>query len=66
MNKEAASAGFYVPENFPRMKCPRVQILTIEELLEGKQVSYPRLAPAGTFKAAEPKPKAGKNPTRLF
>jgi len=66
MKKEAASAGFYVPENFPRMKCPRVQILTIEELLAGKQLDYPRVAPAGTFKAAEPTPKAGKTPTRLF
>jgi len=66
MKNEALSSGFYVPESFPRMKCPRVQILTIEELLDGKQVAYPRVAPAGTFKAAEPKPKARKKPTRLF
>jgi hypothetical protein len=36
------SAGFYQSENFPE-QYPRLQILTIAELLAGKQLRYPRL-----------------------
>jgi len=57
MEKEAASAGFYEPEHFSRKNFPRVQILTVKELLAGKEVQYPRVAPAVTFKAAEPRVK---------
>lgn len=60
MKKEAASAGFYEPKDFPTMKCPKLQILTIEEILKGKKVEYPRVAPPQTFKAAERKEKYGK------
>jgi hypothetical protein len=42
MLTEAASAGFYQSENFSE-KCPRLQILTIAELLAGKQLRCPRL-----------------------
>lgn len=38
MRSEAASAGFY---NSPWGKHPRVQILTIEELLDGAQIDMP-------------------------
>ena len=58
MKKEAASAGFYEPEHFPGKKFPKLQILTIEELLSGKELQYPRLAPGATFKKAERKQKA--------
>lgn len=57
MKKEAASSGFYEPEYFPGIHFPRLQIFTIEELLAGKQVSYPRMAPADTFKKAARKQK---------
>ena len=50
MLTEAASAGFYQSENFPE-KCLRLQILTIAELLAGKQLRYPRLRD-DTFKKA--------------
>ena len=40
---EAASAGFYQSENFPE-KCPRFQILTIADLLAGKQLRSPACA----------------------
>ena len=30
-----------------------MQILTIEEVLNGKQIEYPRVAPEVTFKKAE-------------
>jgi hypothetical protein len=57
MEKEAASAGFYEPEHFNRKRFPRLQIFTIADLLGGKEVQYPRVAPAATFKAAEPQAK---------
>ena len=45
MRQEAISAGVYVPEPFPgtpvNVKYPRLQILTIEELLSGKEAHYP-------------------------
>lgn len=51
MLKEAASAGFYKSEPFPE-QYPRLQILTIEELLDGKQLRFPRHR-IETFKKAE-------------
>ena len=35
MRQEALSAGIYTPEHFPDQQHPRVQILTIDELLSG-------------------------------
>ena len=55
MLKEAAEAGFYKPPGLED-RYPRLQILTIEELLAGKGVAYPRLLEV-TFKKA---PKARK------
>ena len=52
MEAEATSAGFYTPEHYPGSHYPRVQILTIEELLAGKRAEYPRLAPEATFRRA--------------
>jgi site-specific DNA-methyltransferase (adenine-specific) len=53
MLQEAAAGGFYEPEYFPGHQYPRLQILTIQELLEGKEAKYPRMAPAATFKRAQ-------------
>ena len=56
METEAADAGFYTSEpipNAPMARYPRIQILTIEELLKGtKRAEYPRLAPEDTFRRA--------------
>jgi site-specific DNA-methyltransferase (adenine-specific) len=52
MQEEAAAAGFYEPAHFPGHRFPRLQILTIAELLGGKELEYPRFAPSGTFKKA--------------
>lgn len=50
MTKEAVSAGFYSSDLWQR-KYPRLQILSIEDLLVGKQIQMP---PAyGTFKKAQ-------------
>ena len=57
MKEAAAAAGFYVPEHFPDKHYPRMQILTIEEILNGKQLEYPRVAPEVTFKKAQRKIK---------
>ena len=61
MLKEAAIAGFYEPEYLSGNRFPRLQILTIEELLAGKRVEYPRLGPAATFKKAERRNKKNSN-----
>jgi site-specific DNA-methyltransferase (adenine-specific) len=53
MRREAAAAGFYEPELFPGHQYPRMQILTISELLAGKAIEYPRVAPTATFKRAQ-------------
>ena len=53
MLQEAAAGGFYEPEHFPGNQYPRLQILTIRELLEGKEAQYPRMAPTTTFKRAQ-------------
>ena len=52
MRGEAAAAGFYEPSHFLEHRFPRVQILTIEELLSGAQAQYPRFAPEATFRKA--------------
>lgn len=40
MLTEAAAAGFYEPKEFPG-RYPRLQILTVAELLAGKKLEYP-------------------------
>ena len=59
MQDEAVSAGFYTPEHFPDAQYPRVQMLTIEELLGGKQAEYPRVAPDATFRRVPRRRSAG-------
>jgi len=50
MVREAVSAGFFISELWQR-KYPRLQILSIEDLLSDKQIQMP--APYGTFKKAQ-------------
>ena len=52
MLQEALSAGLYTPASLPDDHYPRVQILTIEQLLEGAQAEYPRFRASDTFKRA--------------
>lgn len=57
MRTEAASAGFYEPpglrEKSKGERYPRIQILTVEQLLEGATIKYPYGASV-TFKKAPP------------
>ena len=59
MREEAAEARDYEPKTLPGQRFPRLQILTIAEILGGKTLQYPRLG-TGTFKKA---PRKGKGPT---
>ncbi len=52
MRQEATGAGFYEPESLPGNRYPKVQILTIEQLLDGEQPEYPRFAAPQTFRKA--------------
>lgn len=61
MLQEAVASGFYLPDTFPNTKFPRVQILTIGDLLAGKALLYPRLDPHATFKKP-PRRRKGPNP----
>lgn len=57
MVKEAATAGFYHSEFWDK-DYPKIQILTIGDLLEGKEVKMPPAS--GTFKEAQRTEKDGK------
>ena len=59
MLHEAVEAGFY--ESTSWGKFPRIQILTIEELLAGKTIDYPRGAADATFKRAPRAKSAAAN-----
>ena len=62
MRKEAASAGFY---KSPWGMHPRIQILTVEELLEGKRIDYPPAVQVNaTFKKAK-KAQMGAGATQM-
>jgi hypothetical protein len=50
MRSEAASAGFYVTGS--NESCPRLQLLTVAELLEGKRVEYRGWSTNTTYKRA--------------
>ncbi len=63
MLKEAATAGFYQTPLLAGQKFPRLQILTIEDLLNGKTLNYPQII-AETYKQAEKQTKAEQN--KLF
>ena len=52
MLQEAVAAGFYEPEHYPGQQYPRLQILTIDELLGGKPAEYPRMGLQTTFRQA--------------
>lgn len=57
MCKEAAEAGLYQPPGLAD-KHPRIQILSIDDLLMGKQIEYPRLLDLTFKKAPRARPVA--------
>lgn len=52
MRQEALSAGIYTPVHFPDQQCPRLQVLSIEDVLSGTSVAYPRGGVPATFRQA--------------
>ena len=66
MISEAAAAGFYEPSHFLDHKFPRVQILTIEELLSGAQAQFPRFGPAATFRRAPRRQRQKREQKRMI
>ena len=52
MTQEAIAAGFYEPDSLEKTQYPKLQILTIKQLLNGDQPKYPRFASQGTFRKA--------------
>jgi site-specific DNA-methyltransferase (adenine-specific) len=50
MLREAAEAGLYRSGPLDKTAHPRIQILTIEEILAGKQPAYPKYSVDVTFK----------------
>jgi site-specific DNA-methyltransferase (adenine-specific) len=60
MNTESVSSGYYHSDLWQK-DYPRIQILTIEDLLNGKGIDMPKYVSAQTFKQAEKvKRKTGK------
>ena len=66
MRSEAAAAGFYQPSHFLNHKFPRLQILTIEELLSGAQAQYPRFGPEATFRKAPRRQRQQREQKRMI
>lgn len=66
MRKEAADAGFFQTKSVSGSKHPRLQILTVEDLLAGKRIDMPAQQEIRSFKQA-PKAKGKKRDEgRLF
>jgi site-specific DNA-methyltransferase (adenine-specific) len=65
MKTEAAGAGFYAAPDQKRTKYPKIQILTIEDLLDGRDIQMPGWRTIQTFKKA-PKAKQGKKEGSLW
>jgi len=65
MRSEAASAGFYTSKELGNPKYPRIQLITIEELLEGRRIQCPHSVNSTstniTFKKAARVEKKQKN-----
>ena len=68
MREEAAKAGFY-KSDFQDTKHPRLQLMTIAELMDGKRLDLPALASMSsqdaTFKKAPKTKRPGKKNENL-
>ncbi|MCK5743474.1 MAG: restriction endonuclease, partial [Caldisericia bacterium] len=65
MIKEAAEAGFYESPLIGK-KYPKIQILTIEELLEGRELEYPKGLRMEMFAKAKRQEKGSGKVENLF
>lgn len=65
MTTEAVSSGYYHSKLWDA-DYPRIQIITIEDLLNGKVIDMPKSVPSQTFKQAEKVKKKDATQTDLF
>src|SRR5207244_117069 len=65
MRKEAADAGFWQTKTLAGTKHPRLQILTIEELLAGKKIDMPAQQDIRSFKQAPKRAGGRRQMTRI-
>jgi DNA modification methylase len=63
MLKEAAEAGFYKSGPLDELTYPRLQLLTIQQILDGKQPQYPARSDATFKKAPRSRPAPAENLT---
>ncbi|MFA6019898.1 MAG: DNA methyltransferase [Rhodospirillales bacterium] len=63
MEKEAAAAGFF---DSPVGKVPKIQIITLAELFQGKKPRIPLIDTAATFKTAAKEDRGKINQGKLF
>lgn len=63
MLREAAEAGFYKSGPLDEQAYPRIQILTIQQILDGKQPEYPARRDATYKKAPRSRPAPAENLT---
>jgi hypothetical protein len=62
MRKEAAEAAFFQTKSLANTKHPRLQLLTIQDLLAGKKIDMPAAQDLRSFKQApKAKPKRPKD-----
>ena len=61
MLREAAEAGFYKSDPHDSSAYPRIQILTIQQILDGKQPQYPAHRDATFKKAPRSRPAPAEN-----
>jgi len=67
MRKEAAEAAFFQTKSISNTKHPRLQPLTIQDLLAGKKIDMPAAQDLRSFKQApKAKPKPKKDPHLPF
>ena len=66
MKKEAAEAGFWQTKSLAGTKHPRLQILTIEDLLKGKRIDMPTQQDVRSFKQAPKAKSKKKDEAKLF
>jgi site-specific DNA-methyltransferase (adenine-specific) len=66
MKKEAAEAGFWQTKSVAGSKHPRLQILTIADLLAGKRIDMPTQQDVRSFKQAPKAKGKRKDDAKLF
>ena len=65
MLSEAKGEGYFRKDIFDT-RFDQIQIISVEDLLDGRQPSLPRSTETGPFKRAEKADKKSKDQTKLF